>query len=175
MANDEWMCAKCGEMHRGVFDFAAFAPDIWQHAEVYAPNADLDLSGDFLSEDFCVIGGKYFFVRGVAEVPVEGLAVPFGFGSWSTLSRENLDAYLDGFDKGRYEVERPWTGWFSNRISTFPDTLNQPCIVIPQNDRQRPHLLLSDENHELARAQRSGIDALWLLEIFEAYGHVPDA
>jgi hypothetical protein len=74
------------------------------------------MDGDFLSEDFCIIGGDSFFVRGVLEIPVHGLAEKFGFGSWSSLSRPNFDLYVERFDDGDYAGLGPWSGWFSNRL-----------------------------------------------------------
>jgi hypothetical protein len=115
-----------------MFDVAAFAPDFWDGAEVYEPNSALRLDGDFLSEDFCIIGGESFFIRGVLEIPVRGVAEKFGFGSWSTLSKANFELYVERFDEGEYPGLGPWTGWFSNRIPGFADTLKQPCWVHPQ-------------------------------------------
>ncbi|MEL6257991.1 MAG: DUF2199 domain-containing protein [Pseudomonadota bacterium] len=169
----DWECVSCGETHSGVFDLAAFAPDYWRGEKLYEPNSALRFGDDFLSEDFCIIGGENFFIRGVALVPVDGLPEPFGFGAWSSLSRQSFDQYIEGFDQGRYESSLGWFGWFSNRFLTFDDTLNQACDVSPRQDRQRPTFLFQNEQHEFGRAQRDGIPAERLLEIFEAYGHKP--
>ena len=168
-----WTCVACGDEHEGVFDLAAFAPDLWDGPEEYAPNPELRMDGDFLSEDFCVVGGEHFFVRCVFEIPVHGLDEKFGFGVWSTLSRRNFDIYVDGFDEARFADLGPWTGWFSNRIATFEDTLYQPCWVHPQLASQRPVISFHDEGHELAAAQRDGISAERLMELYAAYGHAP--
>lgn len=156
-----------------MFDLFAFAPGFWEGSEEYEPNCNLRMEGDFLSEDFCVLRGEHFFVRCVFEIPVHGLEEKFGFGAWSTLSRRNFEIYIAGFDEGRYEDMSPWTGWFSNNIATFADARNQPCWVHPQLDRQRPVLSLEDDEHPLAMAQREGISAERILEIYAAYGHAP--
>ena len=93
-----WHCAGCDDLHVGIMSLAAFAPDPWPHGEVREINDALRLDVDFLSEDFCVLEGSYFFVRAVLEIPVHGLADKFSFGCWSTLSRENFDKYLEGFN-----------------------------------------------------------------------------
>ena len=167
-----WDCASCGIAHSGMFDLAAFAPDFWEGPEEYEPNSAIRFDGDFLSEDFCVVGGEHFFVRCVFDIPVHGLAEKFGFGVWSTLSRANFDIYLDGFDEGVYANLGPWTGWFSNGLAPFGDALNQPCWVHPQLARQRPVITLATEEHDLARAQADGITAERVLELYAAYGHV---
>ena len=112
-----WHCSRCGQAHQGLIDLAAFAPDPWQGGEVREENSAIHLDGDFLSEDFCVMDGRYFFVRAVLEIPVQGFTQPFGFGCWSTLSRENFEKYIGGFDDGDFADQGPWTGWLS-RVRT---------------------------------------------------------
>lgn len=167
-----WNCNSCGIAHRGMVDLAAFAPDFWEGAEDYEPNSAIRLDGDFLSEDLCVTDGQHFFVRCVLEIPVHGLAEKFGFGIWSTLSRANFDIYRDAFDDGTYANMGPWTGWFSNRLELFEDTLNQGCWVQPRLGHLRPLVTLANEEHELARAQEDGITPERVLELYAAYGHV---
>ena len=70
MLTETWMCSSCDEEHSGLFDLAAFAPDFWNNDKIYSPNSDVRLDGDFLSEDFCVIDGESFFVRGILELPI---------------------------------------------------------------------------------------------------------
>lgn len=98
----EWRCSCCGEWHRGLMDMAARSPDPWPDEQTYEPNSALRFDGNFLSEDFCVLEGEHFFIRSVLEIPVHGLAVPWGFGCWSTLSRANFEKYVAGFDDGEY-------------------------------------------------------------------------
>lgn len=156
-----------------MFDLAASKPDFWQNPEVREPNSALRMDGDFLSEDFCVIDGQHFFVRCVLDIPVHGLDQWFGYGVWSTLSRANFDKYVEGFDDGNYEDFGPWTGWFSNNLRVFGETLNLPCWVEPQQERQRPLIDFGDLDHPIALAQREGISAERVLEIYAAYGHAP--
>lgn len=168
-----WTCASCDTEHRGMFDLGAYAPDHWGKAEAREPNGALRLDGDFLSEDFCVIRGEHFFIRCVLEIPVHGLAEKFGYGCWSTLSRQNFEYYVDRFDTGDYAGAGPWFGWFSNSLRGFEETLNRPCLVYPQLGRQRPTILLDDPDHDLAKAEEQGISPERLLELYARYGHGP--
>lgn len=169
----EWHCASCGDAHQGMFDLAAWSPAFWQGPENHEPNSALRTDGDFLSEDFCVIGGENFFVRGVLLIPVDGLDEPFGFGVWSTLSRKNFDIYVDGFDDSEYSDWGPWTSWFSSALPDFGETLSQQAWIEPRPDRQRPLVWLHDDDHPLSIAQRDGISPERVLEIYAAYGHAP--
>ena len=168
-----WHCASCGEPHEGLFHLSCRAPWHWSGPEDYEPNSALRTEGDFLSEDFCVIEGRDFFVRCVFEIRVRGLSEAFGFGIWSTLSRTNFDLYVEGFGGGDYSGLGPWTGWFSNPLDPFGETLSQPCWVEPRPDGMRPHVTLADEDHPLAVAQRDGITGERMLEIYAFYGHGP--
>lgn len=132
------------------------------------------MEGDFLSQDFCVLDGKYFMVRAVLLIPVIGLKDQFGFGCWSTLSRDNFRKYVDGFDSGEYADMGPWGGWLTNRVENFvegPDPL--ALWVQPQPDRKRPLLWVRDDDHPLAIAQEQGITPERMLEVFAHYGHAP--
>jgi hypothetical protein len=153
-------------------DLACGKPDQWLGAEDKAPNRALDLSGNFLSEDFCVLEGQHFFVRAVLELSIlGGGGQRFGFGVWSTLSRENFLRYVATFDSGEQDGLGPWFGWFCNRLKGYPDTLNLKCRVHPESGRQRPHVLLEPTSHPLAVEQRLGITFDRLLELFATNGH----
>ena len=171
--NGTWTCAQCGEVHGGMFDIGAAAPDPWGRADHIESNSALRFDGDFLSDDFCVIGGEHFLVRCVLEIPVHGMADPFGFGLWSSLSRENFDLYVDGFDSGHDAGLGPWTGWLCNQAADYVGTEPLPLWVEPQPSRQRPRLFVADEQHPLAIAQEQGISPERVLEIYAFYGHGP--
>ncbi len=169
----QWQCSSCGIEHSRQMDLAAMAPNPWPHDEVYRPNSKLTLEGDFLSEGFCVMEGRYFFVRSVLRLPVCGMDWSFGFGCWGSLSRANFELYVQHFDDGAYAGLGPWGSWLCNFILPFMDGATDfvDCDMVPQLDRNRPLLLVADGNHPLAKAQDDGITALQLVEIWAQYGH----
>jgi hypothetical protein len=164
-------CSSCEEIHKGVFDLACFRPESWPGAESYEPNSALRLDADFLSEDFCVIEGKHFLVRGVLEISVHGTGgETFGYGAWSTLSKENFKKYLQEFDSGGVGGTE-WFGWFSNRLKGYPDSYALPCTVVTRPSRSRPKFVLENGGHPLVREQEAGISFDRLLEIYELHSH----
>lgn len=173
MLSEDWQCSSCEEKHTGLFDLATFAPDFWNGEEVYSPNSELRLTGNFLSEDFCVIDSESFFVRSVLILPIKKPAYKFGFGVWSTLSKENFEKYIDGFDNGDFDDGTSWTGWFSTQIKGIENTIRQECWVSPQKGRQRPLIQFMDQQHPVSIAQKEGLEAGQLLEIYRANGHNP--
>ena len=174
LLNRDWQCACCGGQIHGVTELAARHPDPWPHGEDYEPNAALRLDGDFLSEDFCVIEGKYFMVRSILEIPVQGLERPWGYGCWTTLSRNNFGNYVDGFDNGEFTDDGPWFGWLCNHLKgLFDDAEPLKLDVHPQRGRQRPLLVVQDYRHPLGIAQREGITPSTLFDLLMANGHGP--
>jgi hypothetical protein len=167
-----WKCPSCEETHDGLFDLAFSGPALWPQSEDKSPNDELDMSADFLSEDFCVLNGQYFFVRCVLQLPVLNTGGSFfGFGVWSTLSEKNFNLYVDSFDSGEQSHLGPWFGWLSNRLLGYPDTLNLKCQAYPKDGRKRPLLGLELTDHPLAREQSTGITLDRLLDIYSAHGH----
>lgn len=173
MVNRHWKC-ECGQAHFGLFDLGCDLPDYWRVADGISPNSAAIDSDHFASEDFCVLEGKYFLIRCVLPLPLVGAEdTNFAYGVWSTLSKANFEIYRDGFDDGEYEPGLVWTGWLSNRLQGYPDTVNLPCHVLPRSGRQRPELELADADHPLVKEQREGIGFDRLVEIFSYYGHRP--
>jgi hypothetical protein len=167
-----WLCPCCGMRHAGLFDLACGKPEFWQGSEEKSPNSVVRTSDNILTEDFCVLGGEYFFVRCVLQLPVVGASdIYFGFGVWATLSKRNFNIYLDTFDSGHQGDLGPWFGWFSNRLKGYPDTLKSKCHVAPREGRNRPYIELESTSHPLAIEQREGITFDRLLEIYALNGH----
>lgn len=169
-----WTCSSCDVEHGWPFDLGANHPDPWPHGNDVEPNDALRLDGDFLSEDFCVMGGEYFMIRCVLPIPVIGMEEDFGFGCWSTLSRANFDKYVDRFDDREIPEEEPWSGWLMNPLADFIAGTDPIALwVQPRSNRQRPLLWVRDDDQPLAIAQENGITPERMLEIFHFYGHGP--
>jgi len=168
-----WRCVKCEQDHGWPFDLAARAPDHWPHPTLYSPNNALSLDGDFLSEDFCVLGGEHFFVRSVLSIPVRGLDDAFGFGCWSTLSRKNFESYIAQFDGAQPCQAEMWHGWLCNGLADLMGTEPVAVWVQLQPDRQRPKLWIQNDHHPMAIAQDEGITPQQMVAIMRHYGHDP--
>jgi hypothetical protein len=167
-----WTCADCGVTHHGLIDLVSRQPVYWSGTDDIALNGALDLSGNFLSEDFCVLEGQHFFVRATLQLPIQGSGGrQFGFGVWTTLSRQNFERYVENFDGGEQSELGPWFGWFSNRLEGYPDTINLKCQVHPRSGRMRPRLELEPTDHPLAVEQHTGITFDRVLELYAINGH----
>jgi len=165
-------CPSCGKTHTGVFDIAYDSPAVWTDSTTPISNADIAPGmTHFLAEDFCILEDEHYFVRCVLGLPILGTDTAFGLGVWSSLSNKNFTSYMESFrdrDQGRLG---PWFGWFSNRLSGYPDTLNLKCRVHPRDDRQRPLIEIEETDHPLSLDQRNGITVDRLIELYVACGH----
>ena len=167
-----WKCSSCDEEHIGIFDLGFAKPEQWQGSETPLPNSALADSTNILTEDFCILDGEHYFVRCILELPLQGLSGErFAFGVWSTLSKANFEIYCESFDSGEQGRLGPWFGWFSNRISGYPDTLNMKCQVHPQAKRMPPSIELQPIHHRLVSESQDGISFDRLAEIYSLLGH----
>ena len=173
LQHTSWRCGSCQDTHFGLFDLGCAKPDFWLDSELPLPNSAIAESRHCLTEDFCILDNEHYFVRCVLRLPLIGSPGEyFGFGVWSTLSRKNFDRYLETFDSGLQEGLGPWFGWFSNRLTGYPDTLNLKCQIHPRPGRQRPWLELEPGEHTLAKEFLQGVTYERLLEIYATYGHI---
>jgi len=174
LAEGKWQCDRCDEWHDGLPDLGSDAPEHWGGDPTPGENSLALESTHFLSEDFCVIEDRDFFVRCVLQIPLIGSGGDkFGYGVWSTLSRQNFEIYRESFDKPMRGNLGPWFGWFSNRLKGYPDTVNLKCRVHPRPNRQRPLIELEPTDHPLAVESRDGITYERLIEIYTLHGHPP--
>jgi hypothetical protein len=146
---------------------------VWPHSDERAPNsAILSRADSVLTEDFCILDRQHYFVRAVLRLPIVGTTDKrFSFGVWSTLSKTNFERYVETFDSGAQAGLGPWSGWFSNRLKGYPDTLNTRCQVLPQDGRQRPLIEIVEVEHILAREQRLGITFDRILDLLALNDH----
>ncbi len=94
----------------------------------------------------------------------------FEFGVWSTLSAENFWRYVETFDDLDQSKLGEMFGWFSNRLAAYPDTQGLACHVVPQDNRQRPIIVLEPTDHPLAIQQREGVTLDYVLRYLHDNG-----
>lgn len=172
LLNTGYKCSSCDEIHVGIFDLGWDAPAYWSGAMTIEPNSRVRGAKHILTEDFCILDDEYFFARCILPIPIKGSDEHvFGLGVWSSLSRKSFDEYLSEFDSDHQSHLEGWFGWLSNSIPGLPETLSLPCVVYPQDGRNRPEIALQDAQHPLVEYQREGIDLDTLLALYAASGH----
>lgn len=172
MYNRQWTCPCCGGKFYGLPDLASDNPDYWRGQDQSSRDPGKLPTGNYLSDDFCVVDGESYFVRCVLRVPIIGGAgAEFGFGVWSSLSADNFKIYWDGFKSEDYEDPGPWFGWFSNNLKGYPDALSLKCRVDPVQNGQRPLIELEECDHPLSIEYHNGMTFDRALEVHAINGH----
>ena len=150
LAGLHWKCGSCEEWHTGsCLDFGYDQPYYWSD--------EYEGEKSHLSEDFCSINDRDFFVRGVIELPIIGSEEVFRWGVWGSLSRENFECVRKmSDDESRAELPAMFS-WLSTQIQGYPDTLNLKMYGRIQESGKRPCFELEPADHPLAQEQHKGI------------------
>ena len=171
-------CTQCGNMHRGVFDLAPDAPDLWQGGMKRSANAaflDGPPGASLCSDDFCVIEGDRYFIRCVLPVPLIGAGDrTFSFGVWCLVFDDDFERYRSTFDDGNQSHLGPFKARIGNRLKPF-NAMNARCILRLKDGRNRPDVEVTEADHPLQVAQSAGLDFDALMAIYDANGHGPSA
>jgi hypothetical protein len=168
-----WKCGSCDDWHYGpCLDFSYDAPIYWRKQYDEATReSNLPVSGNqewpstFLSDDYCSIENRDFFVRGIIHLPIIGTTETLRWGVWGSLSRDHFE-HLMRLEDSPERVELPaMFSWLSNRIQEYPDTLNLKMHAHIQKARLRPHFELEHTSHPLSEEYQHGITAERVKEI----------
>jgi len=77
-------CGKCGKIHEGAPSIAFDAPAYWSDI----PDSERSKRGK-IDADLCKADGHHF-VRVCLEIPIVGVAAPFLWGVWTSVSETNF-------------------------------------------------------------------------------------
>ena len=159
-------CSCCREIHEGSPSFGFRAPDPYleQPREVQAAGA--------LSSDLCWYEDEYgghYFIRVCLEVPIHGVAEPFLWGVWVSLSKHNFERYVVTYDEP--DTLDRYFGWLCNYLPYYENTYALKTRVHPRAEGNRPYIELEDSEHPLAVDFHRGISLSRAQEIAERVMH----
>lgn len=146
------LCPECGTHHRTLpLAFHAPAPALWSDDLAGTPGCQL-------SSDLCIVHGRYFFLKGLIEVPVAEHLATFEWGVWVSLSASDFRIALEQWQRPGRETAPPARGWLMTDLPGFAEpTLHQPVRVHTQPVGLRPLVVLTRPGHPLAVQQHDGI------------------
>lgn len=150
-SNLAFRCATCGRFHSGPLrDFGFDAPVYWSALSVQ------ERSRATLTADTCVIDDDRF-IRTCLHLPVVDGEGPLVLGVWVSLSHDNFERFVARYDDPRRWTEAPYFGWFSSKLTGYPDTLNLKTTVHLSPGKRRPWIELEPTDHLLARDYWEGL------------------
>jgi hypothetical protein len=158
-----WTCRCCGKQFNTIqLDMAFKAPDHW----FQMPEDERERIGK-LGDDICSIE-RDIFIRGVIEIPINGVNDHFRWGTWVSVSEESFKRVIELWRAPVIEDEAPKFGWLCNNISIYPETLHLKTHVHLRGNNKRPSIELEPTDHPLAIEQRQGISMARVEEIVAA-------
>jgi hypothetical protein len=153
----------------GAFDLDIDRPAEWTGGEPVRGDDPFD-PNNVLTDDFCIIDDKRFFIRGVIELPIlGGGGKSLGYAIWAEVSRASFNDYVKAFDDPS-AAPPPMVGTFANQLQGFAGTLGQACTVRHRPGPARPQVTLNDARQPMAEAQLRGITLDRLLELYRLVG-----
>ncbi len=160
-----YRCSKCDLWHEGFSDLSYDRPG-------YAADVPEEERGTrvFLTSDLCVVDDEHFFIRCNLRMRVKGTDDDFGWGIWSTLSKEKFLRYQKHYDEDMSGWD-PMFGYLSNSLPNYPETKSLRLSVQPTTRGLRPLATLEPTDHPLAVDQREGISLERALKFTEPFLH----
>ena len=147
-----WKCQCCGQETDGIpICFGSAAP--W---ELFVP--DEEFATRVLLDDSCmVIDHEKHFVRGEIEIPVHGLAMPFRYSVWASVSEESMNHMFDRWEDQDRANDAPYFGWLLTSLPLYPDTMHLKLSIQSREVGIVPVFTIEPSEHPLALEQKLGI------------------
>ncbi|MBM7456742.1 hypothetical protein HNR62_002644 [Oceanisphaera litoralis] len=159
-------CTSCGERHEGSPSFAFRAPDPYLEQP-----PDVQARGS-LGKDLCHYQdeeGEHYFIRVVLDIPIHGMAQPFIWGVWVSLSRQSYQHYRA--HHAQPDINAAYFGWLCNSLPWYSNTYALATSVHPLDANHRPCITLHEADHELIHDFKHGISIAKAQQIAELCLH----
>lgn len=148
-----YQCTCCGKYHDELpLNYGIDAPVYYEEATRKERKKHFELT-----DDFCVMDGEHFFIRGCIEIPIIGSNELFVWGVWVSLSKENFELTLEQWDDQNSEQLHGMFGWLSTHLPMYPETVNLKTNVHTRLHNLRPFIELEPTDHPLSIEQSQGI------------------
>jgi len=166
----EFECRTCGKSHRGLPAWHFQAP-----LQALAIPRDERVQRVELTEDDCVIDEKEFYLKGLLEIPLRGLADQFVWGIWLSVSAKSYARFVESFENVNRGGGEHFFGWVCTEIPGYPSTQLLKANLHIREYPIRPRVELEPTDHPLAIEQRDGLSPLRAIEMAERLLHPPVA
>ena len=147
-----YKCSSCNELHEGLPDVTFGRPDAYE-----AMSDEERIERALLNEDFCIIDGDKYYLRCIAEAPIEDYAERFGWGLWCEVPWTGFKKVWEAYSDPDAPQELEVTGNLANALQHYPDTCGLPCLITLSDDGMRPHVLVNDATHPFGKHQAEGM------------------
>jgi hypothetical protein len=154
-----YKCTTCGEVHDDLPHIGSAAPAQWADRLANDPQS-------LLTDDFCIIEGRDYLIRGVIEIPVHDYEDEFGWGVWVSHKKGNFEIYRENSQSADIG---PFFGWLCTAIDYYREsTLSLKTMAHYRGEGLRPLIVVGECDHPLFQQQQDGIS---LKEAWEMVHH----
>src|SRR5262245_56677954 len=153
MKESERTCGCCGKRLEGIPTDMAYRRPVHYFRVPEAERA----RRIYETDDFCVIDGETFVIRGVLRIPL--LDQPgrfFTWGVWAAVAREHFMRYLELYEFDA-EDEPPFQGTLAVSPPIYPDAFGAQVMVRLRLTKERPEFHPTSFENPLFREHRDGI------------------
>jgi hypothetical protein len=98
-----YTCRTCGQPHADFFSFAAGFPDMYANLSIEERDARA-----IIGSDQCIVDSKWFFLRGLVEIPIIGIPEIFLWGLWASVKEEVFEEISDCWGS-RWQRKEAWS------------------------------------------------------------------
>ncbi|NUO76756.1 MAG: DUF2199 domain-containing protein [Lysobacter sp.] len=150
-------CSCCGEMvAQSELEFAFKYPDAY-HALEPDERAAVDT---FCEPNFCVIGGRRLFVRGLVPLQLREQDDDYCIGAWAELAQADWLLARTMWDEEGNDRVPEFDGVLANHLPhTYELSTLGLSVRVQLHDESRPSFRLYETGHPLEAEQRDGISA----------------
>lgn len=148
------VCSCCGKLvPLSDVEYSFAYPDAYYVLDETARSA----SGTRCDNNFCMIEGRRWFVRGVIPFPVEGEDV-YRIGAWAELSESDWRIVLDSWDEPGSDSLPLLAGTLANHIpETYQLSTLGLSLKLRLHDATRPSFHFAGTGHPVEDEQLQGI------------------
>lgn len=158
-----YICQTCGKEHTGTPRDIGFR----RPAEYFTLPGDERGSRCKITEDWCVIDDRRFFIRGVLLVPILEEPDHFAWGVWAEVSQQDFETYYANYDRDGSSIP-PFAGSLSGEPSSYAGLAGHGVRIRLGRQNDRPEFTLVPSDHLLYREQQNGISLHRIVEILHS-------
>lgn len=158
---DGFDCDVCGQYHAELPRSMAFSlPDFVNKLLPWDRESRVKMS-----EDWCIVDDKFYYLRGCLEVPIQGSDKTFVWGVWVTISEFDFDTTMELWNDPERIDEPEYVGTIANTMPSYDETRNLKVMIKTRAVGERPAIIMDDPQHKLHLAQLHGMERARAIEL----------
>ncbi len=171
LTDPDYACKCCGTvLHAGTGVVWPDAPFSWKNPPLPAEDATFDDGGvEILTHNYARRDGDSL-VRAYLPIPVKGTQSNVFFGVWCSLKAGNHARFRGSQARGEADRLGDMVSWLYTQLPRLTGPLLTQGLITPYSDGRPPLYWITTEKHPFYAAQKDGLTATEILEIYESFG-----